>query len=152
MIGCKHFYTDGSAPDNQNGCTQGGIGIAVFDADHQLIASYKETIRVFGETTTNVRCEMLALITGLKLSNGNDVIHTDSRMLVDSINKWLEGWKAKGWRNSSGKVKNLDLWLQVDELLQQKPDVTVEWVKGHDGIEGNELADRLATEAAQGLL
>ena len=92
---------------------------------------------------------MLAFIKGLEQSASNDIVHTDNDMVAKGYNEWLEGWKRKGWKNANKKpVANKDLWLRIDALKQSKPDVQVQWVKGHDGIEGNELADTLASEAA----
>ncbi|NVK57772.1 MAG: hypothetical protein HWE26_19390 [Alteromonadaceae bacterium] len=34
----------------------------------------------------------------------------------------------------------------IDKPKQEKPEVVVKWVEGHAGMEGNELADSLATE------
>ncbi|MCQ8891546.1 hypothetical protein NQT72_18830 [Pseudoalteromonas carrageenovora] len=146
----KMIYTDGAAPNNQAGCKHGGIGVAVYSSNGELIETFKSRVEPEdGSTTTNVRCEMLALIKGLELSNDCDVIHTDNQVISKGYNEWLNGWKAKGWKNSSKKpVANKDLWLLIDALKQSKPSVIVKWVKGHDGIEGNELADSLASEAA----
>ncbi len=146
----RMIYTDGAAPNNQTGCLQGGIGVAIYDDKGKLIDSYKSRVAPdAGATTTNVRCEMLALIKGLELSQDTDIIHTDNQMISKGYNEWLDGWKAKGWKNASKKpVANRDLWLLIDDLKQSKPHVVVTWIPGHDGIEGNELADTLATEAA----
>lgn len=145
-----YIYTDGAAPNNQTGCTQGGIGVAVFTEDGELSQTYKSAVRPeAGSTTTNVRCEMLAVIKGLEVAEGDDIIHTDNKMIAQGYNDWLKGWKMRGWKGSTKKpVANKDLWLIIDGLKQQKPDVTITWIKGHAGIEGNELADTLATEAA----
>lgn len=146
----RHIYTDGAAPDNQNGCKLGGIGVAVFNVNGDLIESISEPVRPQGDeaTTTNVRCEMLAVIKAIELAESSDIIHTDNQMIVKGYNDWLEGWKKKGWKNANKKpIANKDLWLRIDKLKHEKPLVSVEWVRGHIGIEGNELADSLATEA-----
>jgi hypothetical protein len=50
--------------------------------------------------------------------------------------------------NSQKKpVANRDLWEPLVDLYQDR-DVTFEWVKGHSGNEWNDMADRLAVEAA----
>ena len=146
----NHIFTDGAAPNNQIGCTQGGIGVAVYTEDGELSQTYMSAVRPEARsTTTNVRCEMLAVIKGLEVAEGSDIIHTDNKMISQGFNEWLKKWKATGWKGSTKKpVANKDLWLIIGELKQQKPDVTITWIKGHAGIEGNELADSLATEAA----
>ncbi|MBU2882266.1 reverse transcriptase-like protein [Psychrosphaera sp. B3R10] len=145
------IYTDGSAPNNQNGCTIGGIGVAVFNQEGELLDSFNSRIEPSDgmTTTTNVRCEMLAVIKALELAKSSDIIHTDNQMIVKGYNEWLEGWKLKGWKNANKKpIANQDLWQHIDKLKQEKSQVTVKWVRGHSGIYGNELADSLATEAA----
>lgn len=146
----KHIYTDGAAPNNQTGCTQGGIGVAVYTESGTLLDTYKETIRPeAGGTTTNIRCEILALIKGLELSQSTDIVFTDSDYAAKAYNEWLNNWKKKGWKNASKKpVAHSDLWKIIDTIKQSKPEVSVRWVKAHAGIEGNEQADSLASEAA----
>ena len=96
--------------------------------------------------------EMTAAIKGLSNLDHPELpvfIVSDLEMLVKGATEWLEGWKARGWRNASKKpVKNVDLWEQIDALSQGKQ---IEWllVKGHVGITLNEMADTLADNAAK---
>ncbi|GFD72212.1 ribonuclease H [Tenacibaculum sp. KUL113] len=145
------IFTDGAAPNNQNGCKYGGLGVVVLNDQQEVLETYKARVEpVEGkETTTNVRCEMLAVIKALELAEPEDIIHTDNDMIAKGYNEWLKGWKLKGWKTASKKpVANHDLWQRIDKLKQEKPKVVVKWVRGHSGIYGNELADNLATEAA----
>ena len=96
--------------------------------------------------TTNNRMELLAAISALEALNSRSSIGlvTDSRYLVDGINKWIGNWKARNWKTvSGGKVKNVDLWTCLDAVCQEH-DVAWEWVKGHADNPGNERADALA--------
>ena len=96
--------------------------------------------------TTNNRMELTAAIEGLKqLKQACKVtIYTDSKYVMQGMEEWLAGWKARGWKTASkSPVKNVDLWQQLDELVG-KHEVTWQWVKGHAGDEGNERADELA--------
>ena len=49
--------------------------------------------------------------------------------------------------------KNIELTLEIKEdlaeLQQAGKQIEVHWCPGHKNIEGNELADKTATEAAQ---
>ena len=147
----RYIYTDGAAPNNQNGCKHGGFGVVVLNDQEEVLETYKARVEPSAgmETTTNVRCEMLAVIKALEMAEPQDIIHTDNEMIARGYNEWLTGWKLRGWKNANKKpVANRDLWLPIDKLKQQKPEVVVKWVRGHDGIYGNELADTLATEAA----
>lgn len=145
------IFTDGAAPNNQNGCKHGGLGVAILNEQGEVLETYKERVEPTEDqdTTTNVRCEMLAVIKALELAEPEDIIHTDNNMIARGYNEWLKGWKLKGWKSASKKpVANQDLWQRIDKLKQEKPLVVVKWVRGHSGVYGNELADNLATEAA----
>ncbi|HSP74703.1 MAG TPA: RNase H family protein [Cryobacterium sp.] len=76
----------------------------------------------------------------------------DSQYVINSITKWMRGWKAKGWRKADGKpVMNLDLLQELDEALAGRR-YRFEWVKGHANHPLNEAADsraRAVSEAFQ---
>ncbi|MBP2411926.1 ribonuclease HI [Arthrobacter stackebrandtii] len=72
----------------------------------------------------------------------------DSQYVINSVTKWMPGWKRKGWKKSDGKpVLNLDLLKEIDAALVGR-NYTFEWVKGHAGHELNEAADDRARAAA----
>lgn len=108
--------------------------------------------------TTNNRMELTAVLEGIKyaldkLSEDDCLeVHSDSAYVVNSIVKqWIVKWKINGWTTADGKqVKNSDLWIQLNELLQmcKKQNVTVTFVKvkGHSGISMNEMVDSKARE------
>ncbi|MGB3750698.1 MAG: RNase H family protein, partial [Arcobacteraceae bacterium] len=76
------------------------------------------------------------------------MILSDSKYSIDSISTWAYGWKANGWRKKSGEIKNLDLIKNAHNLYEQiKNKIIIKHVKGHSGVEGNELADRMALHA-----
>ncbi|GGO92413.1 ribonuclease H [Nocardioides phosphati] len=75
------------------------------------------------------------------------LIYCDSRYAIDSITKWMPGWKRKGWKKADGKpVMNVEIMKALDAAM--RPNVRFEWVKGHAGHELNEAADKLANAAA----
>ena len=72
----------------------------------------------------------------------------DSQYVINSVTKWMPGWKRKGWRKKDGKpVLNVEIMQALDAAMQGRS-VTFEWVKGHAGHALNEEADRLASSAA----
>jgi ribonuclease HI len=72
----------------------------------------------------------------------------DSQYVINSVTKWMPGWKRKGWRKKDGKpVMNVDLLKAIDRALAGRS-VEFEWVKGHAGHSMNEAADRRANGAA----
>lgn len=73
----------------------------------------------------------------------------DSQYTINSITKWMPGWKKKGWKKSDGKpVLNVDLMQALDRATQGRS-YSFEWVKGHTGHPLNEAADERANRAAQ---
>ena len=139
MTSKKHvvMYTDGACKGNPG---VGGWGVSL-----QYGAHRKELFGGEAETTNN-RMELTAAIEGLKqLKQACKVtIYTDSKYVMQGMEEWLAGWKARGWKTASkAPVKNVDLWQQLDDLVGQH-EVTWQWVKGHAGDEGNERADELA--------
>lgn len=73
----------------------------------------------------------------------------DSQYVINSVTKWMPGWKAKGWRKGDGKpVLNLDLLKEIDEAIAGRR-YRFEWVKGHIGHVLNEAADSRARAVAE---
>ncbi|HOM17660.1 MAG TPA: ribonuclease HI [Thermoguttaceae bacterium] len=107
--------------------------------------------------TTNNRMELLAVIRGLEaLKRPASVeIVTDSQYVAQGLAQWMPRWKAQGWRRreASGwkKVKNLELWQRLDELLSRHQ-VRIRHIPGHAGHPENERCDRLAVAAYQQFL
>ncbi|MFP4529125.1 MAG: ribonuclease HI [Candidatus Kapaibacterium sp.] len=142
-------YTDGGSLGNPG---PGGYGAVIKINDDTI--ELTEGLR----RTTNNRMEMLAAVMALRAlppdKKRKVVLHTDSRLLHDTIEKkWIDSWQRKGWRKSDGKpVLNKDIW-QMMLVEMQKRDVEFRWVKAHAGIEENERCDELskASAAAQNL-
>ena len=103
------------------------------------------------EHTTNNRMEYSAALEGLRsLPAGSRVcIVTDSTLMLDSMTKWIHGWRRKGWKTASGApVKNQDLVEALDAEIARHAEVRWHWVKGHADTELNNRADELAVAAA----
>ncbi|MFP4369378.1 MAG: ribonuclease HI [Candidatus Kapaibacterium sp.] len=138
------IHTDGSSLGNPG---PGGYGIVLRFGDKvkEISAGYR--------LTTNNRMEILAAIEALRALNKNNryevVIYSDSRLLVDAINKkWIDSWQKNRWRKSNkDKVLNVDLWLQLLEELRDH-NVKFKWVEGHAGNPDNERCDELCKAAA----
>lgn len=101
--------------------------------------------------TTNNRMELTAVISALQALKEpcNITIYTDSRYVMDGIEKWINNWKENGWKTANKKsaVKNVELWQELDKL-QAQHQIRWVWVKGHDGHPENERCDALARKAA----
>jgi ribonuclease HI len=102
--------------------------------------------------TTNNRMEYTAALEGLRsLPAGSHVcVVTDSRLMLDSMTKWIAGWKRRGWKTAGGDpVKNQDLVRALEAEIARHAAVRWHWVKGHAETELNNRADELAVSAAR---
>ncbi|WP_091229145.1 ribonuclease H [Microbacterium sp. 3J1] len=101
---------------------------------------------------TNNQGELQAVLELLRATAGISeklLIECDSRYVIDSVTKWMPGWKRKGWRKSDGgPVLNRELLEGIDEAIRGR-DVEFSWVKGHAGHPLNEAADERANAAAK---
>lgn len=76
------------------------------------------------------------------------LVYCDSLYVINSITKWMPGWKRNGWIKKDKKpVLNLEIMQALDAAMVGRK-VRFEWVKGHAGHPLNEEADRLANAAA----
>ena len=133
------YYTDGSASPNPG---PGGFAV-IKDLKPHILGSEE------GDTT-NIRMEGKALIAALKdADNQPCVIHTDSEFWINVMTKWAPGWQARGWTKKGGEIKNLDLVQEMYHLFTGS-NAELRWVRGHEGDEGNELADEWANRARLG--
>jgi ribonuclease HI len=131
------IYTDGACHLNPG---TGGWGAVLRYKDVEKHISGGEI------NTTNNRMELMAAIKSLEaLTRPCSVkLYSDSNYVIQGMNEWIRNWKKKNWKN----VKNPDLWQLLDQL-STKHKVEWIWVKGHAGIPGNELADKLAGDAVK---
>ena len=72
-------------------------------------------------------------------------MYSDSQLCVRTINEWAAGWEQRGWRRKSGPIANLELVQELYALAGARSNVTLQWIKAHDGSRWNEYADALAS-------
>ena len=135
------IYTDGSCLGNPG---NGGWAAIIF------IDKKKIAIKGSKKNTTNNQMELLAPIKALKKIPIDEKIEifTDSKYLKLGITEWIFKWKKNGWKTSNKKkVKNLELWKELDNLVD-KYQIKWSWVKAHSGNKNNEEVDLLARNAA----
>lgn len=99
--------------------------------------------------TTNQRMEIVAAFEAVAANDGPLRIVSDSRYVVQCFTEhWYVKWRRNEWRTFKKKpVANRDLWEPFIELVEAHGDVAFHWVRGHNGNEGNEAADKLAVKA-----
>ena len=135
------IYTDGGCSGNPG---PGGWGIVVIADGVAKQLSGGEKL------TTNNRMELTAAIAALTVIHNTPgfaqrpvTVNIDSQYVKNGITTWIKGWKSKGWKTADKKpVKNQDLWVKLDELNAGLK-VNWNWVKGHAGVEYNEICDSL---------
>ncbi|WP_040282909.1 ribonuclease HI family protein [Tessaracoccus massiliensis] len=100
---------------------------------------------------TNNMGELMAVLDLLQSTAHVDEplrILCDSQYVINSLTKWLPGWKRKGWKKGDGKpVLNVELMKELDAAMKGR-NLHFEWVKGHAGHAMNEAADQRARAAA----
>ena len=143
------IYCDGSCNPNPGNA---GSGIAVY-RDGALAQLWYGLYHANG---TNNSAELNALLHALQIAEAATVegeaaqILCDSAYSINCISKWAEGWEKKGWRKAGGEIKNLEVIQAAYALyVPIASQVHLTHVSAHVGTEGNELADRMATLAAE---
>ena len=132
------IFTDGST--SEHGV---GAGIAIFIQNkltHQLMYALHNRC-------SNNQAEQLAIVKALekigKLHNNDNIprtatVHTDSRITLQSL---------KNTKNHNYLIE--EIRKQATTLEKSNWTITFTWIKAHAGTNGNELADKLAKQAAR---
>jgi len=141
------IYCDGACSGNGTKASPvGGWGFILMRASGPMVLGHGRA-----QPTTNNRMEMTAAIEALKATPSGEVVtvRSDSQYMIKGCTEWRKGWVKRGMKNSGGEpVLNPDLWKSLWAEVDLRK-VVFEWVRGHNGNPGNELADRLATYGAR---
>jgi ribonuclease HI len=100
--------------------------------------------------TTNNRMEMRGVLLALQSLKRpvKATVISDSQYVIKGMSEWIFKWLRQN--PTLAGMKNADLWLEL--LKASEPhDITWQWVRGHSGVQWNERADKLATEAVKQL-
>ncbi|MCX4244808.1 ribonuclease HI [Paraliomyxa miuraensis] len=127
------LYTDGACSGNPG---PAGIGVLMQRPDQTI-----EISEFLGSATNNI-AELSAILKGLRMLRDEDAqrsihLYTDSGW---SLGVLVGGWKAKA---------NLELIEEIRVEMAKYPRLELLKIRGHSGQEGNEEADRLATQATR---
>ena len=126
-----HVYTDGASSGNPG---PAGIGIFLRYGIHEKTIS-----KYIGIATNNI-AELEAIRVALAEIKNPELpvrIYTDSSYALGLLSL---GWKPK---------KNQDLVFSIKKAMKKFRDLQFVKVRGHAGDQGNEMADRLATDAVK---
>lgn len=136
------IYTDGACIPNPG---IGGWGLVVYLDGAEIHRDYGGA-----RDTTNNCMEMTAVLQALLWVQGHlpkgqpgAIIYSDSQYTVKGTNTWCHSWARRGWVKAGGPIANLELWKWIQALAPTLP-IKLQWVRGHAGTDGNELADQLA--------
>lgn len=164
----ENVYTDGSTFNNnkQSLLSRGGYGIYWGPNDPRNKGS-----PFLYSPITNNRCELFAILMAIQIflekkrSQSSILnIFSDSQYSLNTITKWMHGWKKNNWKKKDGKTpENLDLIQLIDNLisgnhakfyfhhvsaahdyLEPTNKASQEWKHWN----GNHQADKLAREGA----
>lgn len=133
----KTLWTDGSASPNPG---PGGFAVIY---DGKPVRLGRE------ESSTNIRMEGAAMRAAMQFLDGEEgEIYSDSEFWINVLTKWAPIWQKNGWKKKTGSIKNLNLVKELYGIYCDSK-VKLNWVKGHDGIEMNELTDFWANKARE---
>jgi ribonuclease HI len=136
------IYTDGACLNNGKKNAVCGSGVW---AGHD--SPLNKAFRVPGASQSNQIGEIAAIIiavASVPLSQPLEII-SDSKYAIEGLTTHLNSWEDQGWIG----IKNAQFFCRAAFLLRRRTaPTTFKWVKGHEGVEGNEMSDRLAKEGA----
>lgn len=131
-------FTDGACEGNPG---PGGWAFAWVEDDRVRAEGHGSD-----PATTNNRMELTALIEAYQAlpRDARVTVYSDSQLCVKTINEWAEAWAERGWRRKTGPIANLELVQELYRLASVHPNVSLEWIRAHDGSRWNEYVDALA--------
>lgn len=137
------IYCDGACSGNPGNA---GSGLAIYSSKKKPVLLYGAYEEIGTNNIAELNALHQALIIASQTHSENIIsIYSDSKYAIDCITTWAYGWKANGWTKKGGEIKNLELIIEAHNLYEKlKNKIEIIHVKGHSGVEGNELADRMA--------
>ena len=139
------IYCDGACEPNPG---ESASGLAVYSEGELRELWYGLYVANGTNNTAELNALFQALLIAKEEAGSGKVVAvlSDSKYGISCVTDWAFGWKKKGWkRKKAGDIKNLEIIQSAHEVyLGIKNEVVVSHVSAHVGIEGNELADRMA--------
>ena len=132
------MYTDGSCKG-----TAGGWAVSMRSGNHTYYSAGA------CPDTTNNRMEILAVIKACEKLTVPCLIDlfSDSMYVLRGLTEYSYQWERRDWKSKEGSpIANADLWKRLI-IFRDYHTFRVHWVKGHSGVEENEVCDSLAKYA-----
>jgi ribonuclease HI len=111
----------------------------LYGADEKSLTNNAAEIDAFLYTLSHLPTENIRTIQA----------YTDSEYLRRGVTEWLPLWARYNWRKQDGSaVSNQETWQAIAAVMERLRDqgihLQIEWIRGHAGILGNELAHKLS--------
>ena len=143
------IFSDGACLPNPG---ESGSGLAIYKGN-----SLKELwYGLYNPTGTNNTAELHGLYHALLTAKEEQdkgssvVIFSDSEYAINCVTKWASSWKKQGWKDGGKDRPNAGIIQLAHEVYEEfRGAVKILHVRGHAGIEGNELADRMSILAIE---
>ena len=136
-------FTDGSCLENPGPC---GAGAVIFFPDDPIGVELTRPVAARGYI---LLAELVAILMVLELAVSKKISDFSSSLQIFSDSQSAVGILTLNWASTNFTV----LISQIKSLLNQQQskafEVSIHWTPGHATIAGNEIADRLAKDAAQ---
>lgn len=141
------IFCDGACRDNPG---KAGSGLAIYQRNQLESLIYG----AYESYSTNNSAELQALLQSLLwakyyIEQGLSVqIYSDSAYAINAVTDWSFNWASNNWKKNKGTIVNLELIQRCHILFVSLGGrLAIKHVKAHSGVEGNELADRMANYA-----
>lgn len=157
------IYTDWSCCWNWKEKNHWWIWIVIYKYSQEIYRHSENYVN-----TTNNKMELLAILRALSLDiiqehDWEIILYSDSNYAIRSSDTWKDGWVA-GWKRNGKLEWKIVNWEQLKNLLYIQEinrliegievngtrKIKFQWVKGHNGNEGNEIADVLSNRRDNG--
>ncbi|EGV63702.1 hypothetical protein CANTEDRAFT_114804 [Yamadazyma tenuis ATCC 10573] len=161
------IYCDGAAKNNGKSNALAGYGVYIKDLSPKGISVAYDQISIDKLKPTNQFMELYAIRHALmiifsslehcKRYEGKTSIKilTDSQFSINCLTVWYKNWESNGWVNTAGRpvihqqcVRDC---LKLIDSIKDSVILSIEYVPGHSGFLGNEVADRLANIACDSM-
>jgi len=115
---------------------------------------YIDYLRAVPASVTNNLCELMAVKKAVEMAIEQQArhlqIYSDSELTCKGVNTHMERWASNNWLRPDGTpLKNVETWKETKQIFDfargTGMTVKLDWVRGHNGDTGNEVADQLAT-------